>query len=526
MPVLPFDLILTVGMSAAVFVLGFIVWASRRSAAGNVVYGLMAMGLAMWVSADWFVHALSAYPSLVFFWKLFFYACVSFGPALGAHAGAAVVHRRMPRRLAFMYAGGFFVFWLLVLGAVIRMTTGSLLAADGFFVTGASVGVCLYALALITVSMELYPVLHLTSASLLERRRAAYGALILVPFLITGGLQLVVGPIPTGFLMPVFAVWFFIFSLLAFSRVSLFDVEVRPLEGFLLLLLAFAIIMILRSRDWIEVLGALSGALVVGLFGLLAVRTVRVERTHRQVLEATNRQLKRVEEAKGDFVDMVAHQLRGPLGGIRSAASMLHEGDYGPLPPKARDASMSIFDSSTRLLSLADTFLDASRLELGRYKSVRISTAIREEVQAVVDEMRASASMKGLQLSLSVAESVPASLILDRDVLHQALFNLLDNAIKYTEEGKIDVVCRIDQKFVCEVKDTGQGMTPEEIHHLFQKFHRGRMGHAHAVDGTGLGLYIVKRLVEAAGGTITASSDGPDHGSRFMVELPVELESN
>jgi signal transduction histidine kinase len=253
----------------------------------------------------------------------------------------------------------------------------------------------------------------------------------------------------------------------------------------------------------------------------LAVHDVRSERAQREHAEDMAKEFKASEEAKSDFVAMVAHQLRSPLGGIRSSAAMLEAGDYGAVPTKAREAAILMRSAAARLLALAETYLNVSKLDMGRFETTPIPTNVRSDVQEIVDEMASAAQTKGLRLHVTFAPGFPEVLVLDQEVLRHVVFNLLDNAVKYTEQGMVSLaLAKTDTDVVIEVWDTGPGMSQEEIHHLFQKFHRGSAGNAHATDGTGLGLFIVRRLVEAAHGHIAVTSQGADTGTTFRVTLP------
>jgi len=238
------------------------------------------------------------------------------------------------------------------------------------------------------------------------------------------------------------------------------------------------------------------------------------------------RKLAYVKEAESDFLDMVAHQLRGPLGGIRASASMLAGGDFGKLPAKAREAIMLIEDSATRLLSLSDSFLNASRLEVGKYESLREPTNIHREIKTIVAEMKSAASSKHLALEIKIID-VPTNAAIDVEALRLVVFNLLDNAIKYTDAGTVELEATATaKKLTIQVADTGVGLSQGEMKQLFKKFHRGKNGHDKSVDGTGLGLFIVKRVVEAAGGDVTVVSDGPGKGSTFRAWLPFSAVSH
>lgn len=520
---LPFELILTVGAAAAVFVLGIMVWKRNTSATGNLLYSLIAFSLATWTSADWMLNLQStALPEQVFIWKLLFYLSVCMGPALTISASAYLTHRTFHRAGIFLYIAGIVAWFCLVFGLTAPFVEVAEMMKT-FLTGGAVLTLSLYIVAFFFLGISLFPVTIAKTSGLLNRRRAIYGLLLLTPYLIAGGMQMIVGPIPTGYFLPLLAICFLVISLLAFIRASFLDVKLNALEAFFLFLTAFAIVLLLRSRSIAEAISLACGSAAVGAFAWLAIRTVRVERHKRVLLEETNRQLRMLERAQNDFVDMVAHQLRSPIGGIRAATSMLAAGDYGVLPKQARDAARLIQDSATRLLSLADTFLNASRIEMGKYESRRVSTNVAREIQQLIAELSLLAASKGIALRTKWRASFPSMLIVDQEALVNAVFNLLDNAVKYTERGVVEIFCHLEPNvLVVSVKDTGVGMLPSEIAELFKKFHRGKRGRLHEQDGTGLGLYVVKELVEAAGGKITAASDGPGTGSIFTFRLPCE----
>jgi len=524
MTLLPLDLILTVGSAAVIFLLGLTVWSRNKWSTGSVLYGLAALSLALWTSSDWFLRLEgTALPFQVLYWKLLFNVSVCFGPALAMHIAAHVSRRTFHRNVPLVYGVCFIACLLLISGLLAKAFGSASFISGSFLGVGALIEFLIYVGALMFTASHLYPVIFSSSNTYLERRRASYGILLIIVFLFAGALQLVVGPLPMGFFLPALTIAFILLSLAAFIRASFLDVQLGTLEPFLLVLVTFGIILLLRADDLAEAIVALAGIIVIGTFGSMAVRTVGTERRKRLMLEAANRELKMLEEAKNDFVDMVAHQLRTPLGGIRASSAMLRDGDYGTLPDKAKQASVLIEDAATRLLSLADTFLSMSRVEVGNYRTRRSVADIRHELLSVIEEMDVSSKTKGVELVSTVDKGVPHLLRIDTEALRNALFNLIDNAIKYTEHGQVNIAIRsTNGSLVATVKDTGPGMAPDDVRELFKKFHRGTVGHAHAVDGTGLGLYVVRRLLEAAGGRISASSDGPGKGSTFTVTLPIE----
>lgn len=522
MTLLPFDLVLTVAASAAILWLGLFVWARHPTRIGTILFGLMAFSFSAWTAADWLVHIETIIlPPTIIGWKMLLYLSACLGPSLAIHAAVHLARRPTPRQVRLLYVLSAAAFFALAAGLIGRSFPSLAVSTVGLLTLGASTGLVLTIVAAITIGIELYPHLHASALPLVERRRAAYGILILTPFLIANILQFTATPLPTGFILPSLASLFLIFSLMAFLRTAWLDVEMQPLEVFLLFLVAFATVIFLRSRDEAEALVTFFGTGAVAAFGILAVHDVRSERAQREHAEDMAKEFKAIEEAKSDFVAMVAHQLRSPLGGIRSSAAMLEAGDYGAVPTKAREAAILMRSAAARLLALAETYLNVSKLDMGRFETTPIPTNVRSDVQEIVDEMASAAQTKGLRLHVTFAPGFPEVLVLDQEVLRHVVFNLLDNAVKYTEQGMVSLaLAKTDTDVVIEVWDTGPGMSQEEIHHLFQKFHRGSAGNAHATDGTGLGLFIVRRLVEAAHGHIAVTSQGADTGTTFRVTLP------
>ncbi len=523
MTLLPLDLVLVVGLSFAVFILGLKVWWRNKWATGNALYALLAMTLAFWSTTDWFTRLeASALPVQIFVWKLVFYFSSCLGAGLVTHASAYLARQMQISHAIKIYLLGLTAFLLLFIGFGIRFTNFQLIPAAPFLTAGALLALMIYAAALYFIATDLYPLLHASFSTELARRRATYGLMILLPFTLAGAMQFVIGPLPFSVFIPVLESWFLFFSLRSFIRASFLDVEFSAIESFMIILMSFALLLFLRSRDWTEVVVVAVGSCLVGSFAVIANRSVKGERLKRQFFEKVNREMKIIEDAKNDFLDMVAHQLRGPLGGIRASASMLVSGDLGELPAKAKRNVELIENSATRLLSLADVYLNASRLQIGKFMSVCERIDIRQEIKKIVDELAALALAKNLELKVEINENVPRELEIDVEVLQNVLFNLLDNAIKYTQIGMVMIWAKLVQgNLMLIVKDTGPGMEERELSDLFHKFYAPDANRNHRRDGTGLGLYIAKRLIEAAGGRISVSSEGLGHGLSFEILLPI-----
>lgn len=236
-------------------------------------------------------------------------------------------------------------------------------------------------------------------------------------------------------------------------------------------------------------------------------------------LRDANSRLRELDKAKTLFLSVASHQLRTPLAGIKGFLSMVLEGDFGEASKEMRDVLEDVYANANRLIRLVNTFLNVSRIEAGRLTVLKDNHDLVPMGKKIVNELQFSARDKGLELTFeSNKDAVVANVDLDK--IEDVVINLTDNAIKYTASGSI-VVRIIDKgdKVRIEVEDTGQGLEAKEIKALFHKFVRGERGMHAFTDGSGLGLYIAKRVAEMHKGEIGVTSPGVGKGSTFWFEV-------
>jgi signal transduction histidine kinase len=228
----------------------------------------------------------------------------------------------------------------------------------------------------------------------------------------------------------------------------------------------------------------------------------------------------RLSRLKGDFVANVSHELKTPLALIRLFAETLELGRV-PNPSKAQQYHSIINKESRRLTQLINNILHFSRIEAGRkeYRFERgdVSAVVRD----VVDAYRFPIEHNGFALELELAEDLP-ELAFDPEALSQALINLVNNAIKYSPDRKsIKVATRRDgERILVSVSDTGIGIPKSEHKKIFEKFYRAESSLVHDTKGSGLGLALVRHIVEAHGGEVELTS-APGEGSTFTIALPL-----
>jgi PAS domain S-box-containing protein len=229
-----------------------------------------------------------------------------------------------------------------------------------------------------------------------------------------------------------------------------------------------------------------------------------------------------IDRMKSTFVSIASHELRTPLNAIMGYTEMLNEGVYGPLTEQQRGAMGRLLANSSHMLGLVNNLLDRARMEAGTIKlNIGDFSPVKliDGVKGVMDMM---AHNKGLELTTSVADDVPGTLIGDWQRLHQIVINFANNAVKFTEEGGIDIRVYMHDAdhWAMAVADTGIGIPEEAQQYIFEPFRQVDDSATREYGGAGLGLSIVKQLVTLMGGWIELESE-EGKGSTFTVILPL-----
>lgn len=243
-------------------------------------------------------------------------------------------------------------------------------------------------------------------------------------------------------------------------------------------------------------------------------------------LALANQELKRLDNAKSEFISIASHQLRTPLTAIKGYTSLILEGNYGKIDNQLQDVISKVYTANSRLIELVENLLSISRLESGRMQYNFQPTQVEEIVKDLESMFVVIAKKRGLDFTAVFPENPLPKVSIDAAKIREVMSNLIDNAIKYTEKGSITVTLwQNDDKLRFSVKDTGIGVTSEDRGHLFSKFARTKETEKLYVGGTGLGLYVGKTFIEKHGGRIWVESDGRNRGSEFLFELPISRDS-
>lgn len=256
-------------------------------------------------------------------------------------------------------------------------------------------------------------------------------------------------------------------------------------------------------------------ALVIALLGLLVGHQL-IRDIIRQLVEV-NAKLAKLNDQQAGFVSNVAHEFRSPLAVFKGALDNLADGLYGPLAGEQQDSVQMCQREVNRLKRLVSDLLDLSRIEAGKLTMQRGRLVLQDVLRSVGRLFEGLAKERGLMLALELPAE-PVTLVGDRDRLQQVFMNLLANALKFTDAGRVTIRLRRDAHTAeVEVTDTGPGIAEADLARIFDKFER--VG-SQSEEGSGLGLPIARDIVELHQGRIRVESR-VGQGSRFLVQLPI-----
>jgi signal transduction histidine kinase len=234
-------------------------------------------------------------------------------------------------------------------------------------------------------------------------------------------------------------------------------------------------------------------------------------------------QLAIASQHKSQFLANMSHELRTPLNAILGYAELLVDGIYGELPGKPRGVIERIHNNGKHLLALINDVLDLAKIEAGQLTLILEDYNIPEVVHSVVTATEPLAASKGLKFTAELQDNLPMAHG-DARRVSQVLLNLVGNAIKFTDEGEVEIRAMLDKgQFVLTVRDTGPGIADADQERIFGEFQQIDNTNTRKKGGTGLGLAISKRMVEIQGGTISVDS-ALGHGSTFRIVLPVHVD--
>ena len=247
-------------------------------------------------------------------------------------------------------------------------------------------------------------------------------------------------------------------------------------------------------------------------------KAYEVEKEARQTLEKTN-------DAKNQFIMATQHHLRTPLTSMSGYLDLLKGGSYGKIPKKIQDVINKFTATTSNEIKIVNDLLDISQFQLGRQvvlpkENIKIDKMIKE----AIEDVKLEAEKKGISLTMEVQDNLP-DIKADPQKLKVAVYNIIDNAVKYTQHGSVAVKIQTKaDKLLLTIQDTGAGIPKEYQKDLFNKlFERGEGAMKMFATGRGIGLWITSRIIEGHKGKIWAESAGEGKGSTFFIELPLNV---
>lgn len=238
----------------------------------------------------------------------------------------------------------------------------------------------------------------------------------------------------------------------------------------------------------------------------------REVRDRTEKLTKANLELQELDKRKSEFLSIAAHQFRTPLSGLKWALNMLIEGEAGPLSDQQKVLLMKSYEGNERLINLVNEMLQANRIERGVLPLQLVSTQLLDLVDNVLYEILPAATKANVSVHLDRGDAPPPPLMVDPEKIRAVFQNLLENAIKYSRPGgevSISVTPTGGQGVQVTIKDNGIGIPTDEQPHIFSRFFRATNAKKTDPNGTGLGLYIAKNMIEMHKGKIwLESSEG------------------
>lgn len=328
------------------------------------------------------------------------------------------------------------------------------------------------------------------------------------------------------FLGPIFPIIMMMCIAYAIVKYKMFNMKILATQIFASALWILLLAETVTASTFSEVMVDLLVLVSTIIIGIYLIRSVKLEVKQREqmedltkALEQTNTKLQNLDQARSDFITIASHQLRTPPTTLKWYLSAMKLGDYGDVNPKLQDALAKTEAVNNSLIALIDDLLNASRIERGKMEFVFEPTDLTELSKITCDQLMPLASIKNLNLKFNKPDPVPPLVIADKEKIRQVINNFVDNAIKYTNSGNIDLRLHTDGDSVTvEVTDTGKGFGKTTGDTLFHKYTRGQNAAVHST-GLGLGLYVAKVVIEKHRGKIWAKSEGEGKGSVFGFSL-------
>lgn len=318
-----------------------------------------------------------------------------------------------------------------------------------------------------------------------------------------------------------------VFTTYAILKHKLLDIRVIATEGFILILNFFLFLQLILSDSYKLFIINFFAVVAVLAVSYLLIRSVYSEEKRREEitklagsLKEANVRLQELDKQKTEFLSIASHQLRTPLSILKGYIELILDGAYGKIEPETVKALGDMDINNEHLVKLVDQFLDISRVEQGRTKYEFNEIDICGLIDSAMNDLKIKAKQKKIEIKWACPKRIE-KVDCDKEKIHHVIFNFIDNAVKYSGNGTVKVLYRKEDGGVAvSVFDQGLGFNKQDGLNFFQKFYRGENVKTVSVTGTGLGLFVCRKFVEAHNGRVWAHSDGLGKGSEFGFWIP------
>lgn len=330
---------------------------------------------------------------------------------------------------------------------------------------------------------------------------------------------------------PLFILPFIAFTAYSIIKFHLFNTKIITTELLAFLLNVGILLEVVFSSNLTIAILRFLIFLMVLFVSILLIRSVRKEVSQREQLQKlsaelseANVKLKALDQARSEFITIASHQLRTPPATIKWYLGAILAGDYGKVPKTIKEMLEKTTRTNNSLISLIDDMLNVSRIERGKMEFLFEETQVLALAELTVEQLIPMSKEKNLALNFERPKQPLPKIMADKEKLRQVMNNLIDNALKYTKQGSVNVkLYEAGEEIYFEVQDTGKGFSKEEGQEIFEKFKRGKESVRQSA-GLGLGLYVAKVIIEQHKGKIWAESKGEGKGSCFVFSIPIHTD--
>lgn len=500
----------------------------------HFIWGFFSFSIALWGLGSYMVSEATEADVAIFWWKAA-YVGVILIPALMTNFVQSYTKNYQKTVLSLTYlVSAIFLFFNVSTSKFINSVQ---LVFDQFYYINNPTGLYNIFVAFFSTAV-LYNLYILISAYVKEdaHKKKQIGLFVLAILIGFSGGGAAFLPVYDIYVYPVFnitvSISIFIVAY-AMLKYHFMNIKIALIEAYSLLMFFLFFINIFFYGSTIHLVLNLVTFFGVSLSGILLVRSARKEIRQKEEFETltrklarSNAKLKELDRAKNEFISITAHQLRTPPTVIKGYINLAQEDPNNKLDEETKESLERALVSNERLIDLIEDILNVSRIESGKMKYEMKDNSICEDImQEVYDAFALKAESKGIDLILNKPPKPLPKIKVDRKKIREVISNLVDNAIKYTKKGSVEMRAREKGGNIrIEVKDTGVGITKEDMPELFKKFYRGKDPSRLGAEGTGLGIFVGNKIVKDHGGKIWAKSDGPNRGSTFIIELPIHKE--